>query len=229
LLASLGKYLPGKIWALAGAAVLAEEAGVRRSAAVTAALVLQALALGGGILVVGCSAPGTLVQGGRGLVAGSLLLGGGAIAGMIVLCWPVALRWVQRFLPRSWPKFQALRPAVVLGALLANVVAWVSYGLSLVFLARGLMPSAVPSMGLAIAAFTVSYLVGLVALFAPAGVGPRESIFVLLLAGPLGPKAALGLAIASRILLTVAELGAALPFLLRRPRARGDSTSKATL
>jgi hypothetical protein len=226
LLASLGKYLPGKVWALAGAAVLAEKAGVNRSVAVTAALVLQALALGAGALVVGLTAPGTLVQGGRSLLIGSVLLGGGALAGIGILCSPPALARIQGWLPASWPPFRPLRPWIALGGLLANVIAWMAYGLSLVLLARGLLPGSVPPLGLAIAVFTVSYLVGLVALVAPAGVGPRESLFVLLLSGPLGPKAALGLAIASRILLTLAELGAALPFLLWRPAPRPTATSK---
>jgi hypothetical protein len=38
-LASFGKYVPGKVWALAGAAVLAQRAGVDPSAAVAGALV----------------------------------------------------------------------------------------------------------------------------------------------------------------------------------------------
>ena len=47
-LASLGKYVPGKVWAVAGAAVLAQRAGVDPSVAVAAALVLQALAIASG-------------------------------------------------------------------------------------------------------------------------------------------------------------------------------------
>jgi hypothetical protein len=42
----------------------------------------------------------------------------------------------------------------------------------------------------------------------------RESAFTLLLAPPLGLKLAVALALATRILLTVTELGAAAPFLL---------------
>src|SRR5215208_2091215 len=55
-LASLGKYVPGKVWAVAGAAVLARRAGVDPSAAVAGALVLQALALGSGAVVVALTA-----------------------------------------------------------------------------------------------------------------------------------------------------------------------------
>jgi uncharacterized membrane protein YbhN (UPF0104 family) len=216
LLASLGKYLPGKVWALAGAAVLAEAAGVRRGVAVTGALVLQALALGSGILLVAVLAPGSLAEQGSWLIGGTAVLGILALAGLLVLAIPSLLGRLRRLLPASWPVPESVPwPALLLG-LGANLVAWAAYGGSLVFLARGLLPGAVPGWPLATAAFTLSYLAGLVAILAPAGVGPRESLLILLLAGPVGPKAAVGLAVASRILLTVAELGAAVPFLLAR-------------
>jgi hypothetical protein len=41
----------------------------------------------------------------------------------------------------------------------------------------------------------------------------REGLFILMLQQPLGVAAATFLALASRLLLTVAELGAAVPFL----------------
>ena len=220
-LASLGKYLPGKVWAIAGAAFLAEQAGVRKSVAVTGALVLQALAFGSGVLVVAVVAPGTLGHGGTGLLIGSFLLGACALGGVAVLCSASALEWVQARFPAAWPRLAPLSPGVALGALAANAVAWCAYGASLVLLARGLLPGSVPAADLAIAVFTISYVVGLVALLAPAGVGARESLFILLLSDPLGPTAAVALAVASRILLTLTELGVALPFLLWRPPPRG--------
>src|SRR6478672_12352886 len=55
-LASLGKYIPGKVWAIAGAAVLARRAGVDPSVAVAGALVLQALALASGAAAVALTA-----------------------------------------------------------------------------------------------------------------------------------------------------------------------------
>ena len=55
-LASLGKYIPGKVWAVAGAAVLAQRAGVDPSVAVAGALVLQVLALASGAAVVAVTA-----------------------------------------------------------------------------------------------------------------------------------------------------------------------------
>jgi uncharacterized membrane protein YbhN (UPF0104 family) len=62
--------------------------------------------------------------------------------------------------------------------------------------------------------FTASYLAGFLALFAPGGIGVREGLFILMLQGPLGLGAATALALASRLLLTITEFGAAAPFLL---------------
>jgi hypothetical protein len=219
LVANLGKYLPGKVWSIAGAAVLAERAGVGRAAAVTAALVLQALAFGSGVMVVALTAPRGFSAGGPVLAAGAAFLGVAALAGVVLLCTPPAVAWVQRRLPASWPALRPVAPHLALAGFGVNALAWIAYGASLVMLAKGLMPQAVPTWTLATAVFTAGYLVGLVAVFAPAGFGPRESMFILLLSGPLGPKAAVGLAAASRILLTLVDLLLALPFLVRRRAA----------
>jgi len=224
LVANLGKYLPGKVWSIAGAAVLAERAGVGRTAAVTAALVLQALAFGSGVIVVALTAPRGFHWGGPLLATGGAVLGVVAIGGVTLLSAPRVLAWVQRRLPAGWPAIRPVTPRLVLAGLAVNAVAWIAYGAALVMLAKGLMPAAVPGFTLATTVFTASYLVGLVAVFAPAGFGPRESMFILLLSGPLGLKPAVGLAAASRILLTLVDLILALPFLIRR---RGDTTAPA--
>ncbi len=81
-----------------------------------------------------------------------------------------------------------------------------------------------PSLVQCIGAFTASYLAGLIALVAPAGIGVREGVFMLMLQATLGAPAAAALAIASRVLLTITEVGGAVPFLLTsRERARAAS------
>ena len=213
MLANLGKYIPGKVWSIAGAAILAQQAGVAPSAAVAAAITLQALALASGVTLVGLVAPAAFGSLSLGLKVLTMVLGLGAIVGVAALSSGAALRAVQRLLPRNIPPLQPIAPGVLLVAYAVNLLAWSAYGLAFLCLLKGLTPSARLSWPEATGVFTVSYLAGLVAVFAPAGLGPRESVFVLLLAGPLGPKLAVALAVATRILLTITELGAALPFL----------------
>ena len=221
MLANLGKYLPGKVWSIAGAAFLAQEAGVAPAVAVAAAILLQALALASGVVLVAVVAPSAFAGVGSWLVSATVIAGAVALAGVAALSWPPALRRLQRLLPRSVPELPAVPVGAMAAAFAANLVAWAAYGLAFQWLARGLTADAALHWGQAAAVFTLSYLVGLVAVFAPGGVGPRESVFVLVLQGPLGLKLAVALAVASRVLLTITELGAALPFLVTRTGARG--------
>jgi uncharacterized membrane protein YbhN (UPF0104 family) len=218
-LASLGKYVPGKVWAIAGAAVLARRAGVDASVAVAGALVLQALAIGSGTVVVAFTAGDAFRAAGPAMVplaAAVLLL---CLAGIAVLASQPLLDRLSRLLPSSLPRLRAVEPAMLTAAFLANLLAWTAYGGALVFLARGVLPDVRLGLLQAIGVFTCSYLAGFIALFAPGGLGPRESVFLLMLAGDIGLKPAAGLALASRLLLTGTEVLPAVPFLLRSKAA----------
>jgi len=224
MLANLGKYLPGKVWSIAGAAILAQEAGVAPPAAVAGAVTLQALALASGVTLVGLMAPAAFGSLSPSVRALTLVLGVVAVIGVAALSSRRALGAVQQAWPRATLRLEPIAPRALLAAYGVNLFAWCAYGLAFLCLVKGLTPSAPISWPEATGVFTLSYLAGLIALFAPAGLGPREGVFVLLLTGPLGPRLAVALAVATRVLLTITELGAAVPFLGRfrsELRARG--------
>src|SRR3989442_7360545 len=56
-LANLGRYVPGKVWSVAGLVVLAQRAGVQMAPAAASAFVSQALAVGTGAAVVAAVTP----------------------------------------------------------------------------------------------------------------------------------------------------------------------------
>ncbi len=226
-LASLGKYIPGKVWAVAGAAILARRAGVDPSAAVAGALVLQALALASGAAVVALTARESFQTMGAEVVFLAAALLATCLAGLVVLGSQSLLDRINRLLPRSLPPLRAVSPATLATAFAANLFAWVAYGTALLFLTNGVLPDVRLSLPQAIGVFTCSYLVGFIALFAPGGLGPRESVFLLMLAGDIGLKPAAGLALASRLLLTGTEVLPALPLLLRRNTSEHPSVRKA--
>jgi uncharacterized membrane protein YbhN (UPF0104 family) len=226
-LASLGKYVPGKVWAVAGAAVLAQRAGVDPSAAVAGALILQALAVASGATAVAVTAREAFQALGPGLVPIGLAVVAVSVAGIFILGSQPLLDRIGRQLPASFPRLRATSPTVLIAAFCANLIAWAGYGLALVFLARGLLPDIPLSWPQAIGVFTCSYLVGFIALFAPGGLGPRESVFLLLLAGQIGFKPAAALALASRLLLTATEVLPAVPLLLRRRTPNSSSVREA--
>ncbi len=215
-LASLGKYVPGKVWAVAGAAVLAQRAGVDPSVAVAGALVLQVLALASGAAVVAATASEAFQAVGQGALPIATVVILLSLFGVAALTSQPLLDRVGRLLPSSWPRPRAIPAGMVAAAFAANVLAWIGYGVALRLLARGLLPGVVLSLPQAIGVFTCSYLAGFVALFAPGGLGPRESVFLLMLAGDIGLKPAAALALASRLLLTGTEVLPAVPLLLRR-------------
>lgn len=215
-LASLGKYIPGKVWAVAGAAVLAQRAGVDPAVAVAGALMLQALALASGAAVVAVTAPDTFQAAGPDVVPLVIALVLLSFVGVGVLASQPLLDRLSRLLPRSLPPLRAIRPHMLALAFAGNLCAWVGYGSALLLLARGVLPDVTLSLPQSIGVFTCSYLVGFIALFAPGGLGPRESVFLLILASDIGLKPAAGLALASRLLLTGTEVLPAVPFLLRR-------------
>lgn len=215
---SLGKYVPGKVWAVAGMAMMAQQAGVGAGAATGSAVILQVLAIGTGAAVAAATGWTVLRNTYPGATTGLLAVLVAALAGIGLVLWPPL---VNRVLRLAAPEAGPIAPpfgAVAFG-IVANTVAWLGYGLALWLLARGLLPGAGLGLLSSIAVFTVSYLAGFLALFAPGGIGVRESVFILMLQGPIGIGAATALAIASRLLLTVTELGAAVPFLLP-PRGR---------
>ena len=211
---SLGKYLPGKVWAVAGMAVMAQRAGVGAGPATGSAIILQVLAIGTGAAVAALSGWSSLRAAYPGAEGGLAVLLVASVLAVAVLLRPDSVRKIVRIaLPEATVSLTPPIGAVAFG-ITANAIAWLGYGVALWLLARGLLPSAGLGLLPAIAVFTASYLAGFLALFAPGGIGVREGVFILMLQGPIGIGAATALAVASRLLLTVTELGAAVPFLL---------------
>jgi len=200
-LSNLGRYLPGKVWSIAGLVVLAQREGVAAWAAVGAAVAMQAIATGSGVAVAAAAAPGSLSA--PALIAAAAV----AAATIALLVSPPAVARVARLTGRE------LRP-LPLGAVVTagavTSVSWVAYGLSFWCLARGVLGPTPLTLGPATGVFAAGYLVGLLALFAPGGVGVREAIFVALLTPAVGSGGAIVLSVASRVLLTVTEGLAAL-------------------
>ena len=218
ILSNFGKYLPGSLWIIAGMAVMSKEEGVRPAAAVTSAAIMQALALVSGV-VVGAFAPGALaaLPGWAVWVAGALAIV--SVAGLALLLNPQALDFLQALLPERAPRLEPIRPSALAIGLVGNLLSWLGYGLMIHWLAAGVLGGDSIPVATAAGAFAVAYLAGLLAVTVPAGIGVRELIFSTLLAPYVGIRAAIALAIASRLLTTLIEFGLAVPAALWQRRA----------
>jgi len=212
-LANLGRYVPGKVWSVAGLVVLAQRAGIAPGPAAASAFVIQAVTLGSGVAVVAAAAPHS---------APPLRLAAAALVAVVTigaLAWRPTAAWLGRLVNAS-PPLEPLALSAVFTSTLLTVVSWWTYGAALWMLARGLLSGTSLPLASAVAAFTLGYILGLLALFAPGGVGVREVVLIGLLAPFLGAGGAVAVSVASRVLLTVLEAAAAvLTFPLRhRPQ-----------
>lgn len=200
---NLGRYLPGKVWSVAGLAVLARREGVQGWAAAAAALAMQALSIGTGAGVAIAFLP----------QADSPVLLVAAIAIAVLSVAALTLKPMVRVLARVASgkiQIQPLPIGAVLAGATATLAAWLMYGLAFRFLALGLLPNDAPSLPLAMGSFAGAYIVGLFAIFAPGGIGIREGMLIVFLTPSIGAGAALALSIGSRLLLTFTEVTAAL-------------------
>ena len=202
-LANLGRYVPGKVWSVAGLVVLAQRAGVRAAPAAASAFVSQAIAVGSGAAVVAAVAPRATSP--LRLAAAGLA----AVATVAVLVWPPTARWLGRLANASTP-VEPLRPAAALAGSLLSALSWLTYGGAFWLLAGGLLPDATLPFPTAAGVFALGYILGWLALFAPGGVGVRELVFIGLLTPFLGGGGALAVSVASRLLLTATEAMSAL-------------------
>lgn len=201
-LSNLGRYVPGKIWSVTGLVVLAQREGVRGSAAAASAVAFQALVLGSGVAVVAAATPHA---------ASALRLGAGlliAIASLGALVWGPSARAIGRLLSSASPLPPLPPSAVALGGLLM-LAGWLVYGLSFWLFVRGLLPDPRLSVAGATGIFTLSYILGTLALFAPGGIGVRELLLISLLTPALGTGGAVAASVASRVFLTATEAAAA--------------------
>ena len=206
---NLARFIPGAVWQFVGLAALVSAHGVSPVAATGAILIQQLLFLGTGAVLTLVMVPQLLGQWAAGLSPWAAVAGGALLIGLLVAGFPVVLpavgRWVGRLVGRGLggpaPARRDLAAYVTL--LLA---AWVCYGVAFWLFGQAVLGDRGPNLGLAVGAFTGSYVVGLLAVFAPGGIVVREAALVAALAPSLGPGPALLLAVGSRLWLLALEL-----------------------
>lgn len=212
-LANLARYVPGKIWGLAGLVVLARREGVPAWLAGAATVAMQALTVGTCVALIAATVGGAASPVG-------LAVGGALAAGTVLLLTrerPV--RAVAR-LGSPAETIRPLPPGTVLVAALFTQLSWVTYGVAFWLLGHGMGVGEALSLPLAAGVFALGYLLGLLAVFAPAGVGVRDLAYVGLLAPVVGGAGAVALSVGSRLLLTALEAAAGATALVLTPRRR---------
>lgn len=194
----LGKYVPGGVWAIGVQARLSARHAVPVRVSITAALVftfvhLATAAMFGGLLV---GVADVAVPGPRWWwVLGGLL---GAL-GLV----PAVSSWLLRRM--AGVELRAdLRDAASMAALMT--LTWVLYATAVLLL----VPDPDPATWIAVAvAFAAGYVAGVVVVIAPAGLGAREAVFVVVLSPVTGLPVATAVALLARVVHAVADLAMA--------------------
>jgi hypothetical protein len=199
----VGRYVPGKIWQIAGLVYLAKSQGVTGSVATAAAILGQLLSLVGATLV-GLAAflggdEGVRQLGVWALAAGVLLL---ALVSVPRLFRP-ALRLWFRLARQEAPGHMIPGPLFGLKWTALYGVVWIVYGVAFWGLVRAFgLSHDVTTIG---PAYAAAYVLGYVAIFAPAGIGVREGFIIVFLDPVLG-SASVAVAVISRVWTTLVEL-----------------------
>ena len=205
----LGKYVPGGVWSIGAHAHLARPYGVPVRVTAGTSLAFLGLNVATGAVVVGVAGLTGWASPLGDPVSVALVVGGAlALTPGLVNRFGSALGGPGSRLHLTWPG--------VLGLVVLMALTWTSYAAGLVVLAPGRSTSL---LALAAGAFALSYVVGVVVVVAPAGVGAREVTLVALLSPVVGLAAAGAITVLTRVVHTLGDLLLALvTWLLARRR-----------
>ncbi|HEU6452402.1 MAG TPA: lysylphosphatidylglycerol synthase transmembrane domain-containing protein [Gemmatimonadaceae bacterium] len=214
---NLGKYVPGKVWTISVMAVMLQRRGVPPASAATASLLISLIYTLVGFLVAAATGASALSLPPV-VVAAIVFLGAALLLAPHLL--PRITTLAGRLLGREIAIPTPSTRTIILTAAI-SAVAWVLYGIAFRVFTLGLLGSAPGSLALYTAVYTGSYLIGFVAIFAPGGIGVRETVMTSALTGAgmaIGPALLVG--VASRLWITVLEILPAALLLLIRPLRR---------
>jgi hypothetical protein len=205
----LGKYLPGKVWLLLSRFFFYESRGKSKKA-ISVALYLEAVTL---IVAAGLIALATLV-----IFREIWLFSSWEQSGCLVLLSFLGFvflhpRVLQKIL--NWILVQFKREPVslsisypdILWILFVCIVSWVVGGVGFYLFVDSVYPVAPQYILFLPGALAISSTLGLVAIFAPSGLGVREGALVYLLSFMMAIPVAVVISVLTRIWMTLIEIG----------------------
>lgn len=217
----LGKYVPGGVWHMVAVSELGMDRDIPRRRSLSAIAVATVVGIGTGFV----AAVPLLVQAGRSLPArGWLWL---ALPVALLLLSPAVLNRLLALAMRLLRREPLEQPMTHRGT--ATAAAWALLGWGVVGvevwllgLGMGLSRSSLPAV---VGAYAIAWVAGYLVVVAPAGLGPREIVLGVLLAGALPTGSAVALVLVTRVLQTAADVAMAGAGYVARRRAGGPVTS----
>ncbi|WP_456789400.1 lysylphosphatidylglycerol synthase domain-containing protein [Cellulomonas sp. P5_C5] len=203
LVGQLGKYVPGSVWAYVLQMELGRRYGIARARVFAASL----FAAGIGVvasLVLGLAAIPVVMDGHQDLLWLFALLPLGLVC-LLPRVMTYLAGLVFRILRRP-PLEHRLGGRVVARSFGWAVFSYTCFGVHLWILANSLVDPGVTTLLLCVGTIAIGLTAGLFAVFLPSGVGVREAVIIAALSTVMTTGAATGLAVASRLIFTVADL-----------------------
>jgi glycosyltransferase 2 family protein len=215
----LGRYVPGRVGAVVLALYLYQRQNVQKSICLLCVVTSMALGASGTCLVVIAARLGSIGGDSREL---------GAVAGLLALLalalhprvFGPGARWALRRVGRV--DAQAIGYSTLLSGIGRSFLATLLYAGGFLFFTRAFVPFRPADAPTLIASFALAQVAGLLAVFAPAGLGVRENVLLLGLSPVVGHGPAIVVTLCCRVWQTCLELiMAALGWLSIRGGDRG--------
>lgn len=202
---NLGRYLPGKLWQVVGLVVVSRDLGLPPGVAATGGVLAVGLMIGTGAAV----GIATLPQALSGLGWTGIAVVGLAAGLLVPVAWPGILGWGVRRLPASLGCTGVPVPGrgAWLRLVLLFAIAWFGHGIAFLQFASAFGDVGWSDLPAFTGAYVLAHVTGLVAVFAPGGIGVREGILGYFLASVAPPDLpAHVVAVAGRLWSIAAEL-----------------------
>ena len=204
-LGQLGKYLPGSVWPVMAQMELGRDHDIPERASGAAVGTFLLVVVGTGLAVAAVTAPllgADAVHTYWWLLAALPLVLAATVPPVLNRLLALLLR-----LARRPPLPASLATAGLLRAAGWALLSWVAYGAHIWVLAAQLGASGPLLAARATGAFAGAWCAGFLLVVAPAGAGVREAALVLLLSGVLARPEATVVAVLSRLLFVLGDLG----------------------
>jgi glycosyltransferase 2 family protein len=216
----LAKYVPGSIWPVLAQSELAADRGIPRSRTALSVLVSYVVMICSGGVVAAVTLPfasgGWLARYIWVLILTPVVI--------VLLSPPVLNRLLGLLLrlSRQPPLHQGVSFMGLARTMAWAVAGWLCNGLVIYVLMRQLAGDKTGTLLVSIGGYSLSWVVGFVAVFAPAGAGVREAVMVAILSTHTTTAIALTLALVARAIAVVADAlaGTAAAALVGRRRLR---------
>lgn len=208
----IGKYIPGGVWPIVAGSQLGRRAGLP-----TATTVVTLTAQLGVSLVTGSTLAVGALFGFPALRQYSWLLIALVVIGVVALLPPVmrlVLGWMFTLMKRR-DELPALRSLPLLSAVGWSLASWAAFGVHLWCIVSALGTVDLSAVLPAVFGYSLAWVIGFLAVIAPAGAGVREAILALVLANTVAAGSILGIVLVSRFILIIIDVAVCLYAVVR--------------